>query len=138
MPGIVGRLYQQFAITISVSILLSAFIALSLTPALCILMLKPYKIDKSSKGLDRFFFKFNVWFHSLNKNYTLGVQKGIKNSRFVIILLVCVGLATIYLFHIKPGGFIPNEDDGLIYITFELPEACYDATHECCQNHTGY
>jgi HAE1 family hydrophobic/amphiphilic exporter-1 len=123
MPGIVGRLYQQFAITISVSILLSAFIALSLTPALCILMLKPYKIDKSSKGLDKFFFKFNVWFHSLNKNYTLGVQKGIKNSRFVIILLVCVGLATIYLFHIKPGGFIPNEDDGLIYITFELPEA---------------
>jgi HAE1 family hydrophobic/amphiphilic exporter-1 len=123
MPGIVGRLYQQFAITISVSILLSAFIALSLTPALCILMLKPYKIDKSSKGLDRFFFKFNGWFHSLNKNYTLGVQKGIKNSRFVIILLVCVGLATIYLFHIKPGGFIPNEDDGLIYITFELPEA---------------
>jgi len=86
-------------------------------------MLKPYKIDKSSKGLDRFFFKFNGWFHSLNKNYTLGVQKGIKNSRFVIILLVCVGLATIYLFHIKPGGFIPNEDDGLIYITFELPEA---------------
>jgi HAE1 family hydrophobic/amphiphilic exporter-1 len=123
MPGIVGRLYQQFAITISVSILLSAFIALSLTPALCILMLKPYKIDKSSKGLDRFFFKFNGWFHSLNKNYTLGVQKGIKNSRFVIILLICIGLATIYLFHIKPGGFIPNEDDGLIYITFELPEA---------------
>jgi HAE1 family hydrophobic/amphiphilic exporter-1 len=123
MPGIVGRLYQQFAITISVSIILSAFIALSLTPALCILMLKSYKIDNNSKGLDRIFYKFNVWFHSLNKNYTLGVQKGIKNSRLAIILLICLCIATIFLFHSKPSGFIPNEDDGLIYITYELPEA---------------
>ena len=60
IPGIVGRLYQQFAITIAVSILISAFIALSLTPALCTLLLKPHHIDKNSKGLNKFFYWFNI------------------------------------------------------------------------------
>jgi HAE1 family hydrophobic/amphiphilic exporter-1 len=65
IPGIVGRLYQQFAITIAVSILLSAFIALILTPALCTLLLKPRHIDESSKGLNKLFFRFNNWFESI-------------------------------------------------------------------------
>jgi len=123
IPGIVGRLYQQFAITIAVSILLSAFIALSLTPALCVLLLKPYRIDQESTGLNRFFFRFNTWFDKVTKQYSNGVRSGIEKSKYVIILLVCISIAAFFLFQQKPFGFIPSEDDGLIYVTYELPEA---------------
>jgi len=123
IPGIVGRLYQQFAITIAVSILLSAFIALSLTPALCVLLLKPYHIDQKSTGLNQFFFRFNSWFENVTKQYSNGVRNGIGKSRYVIILLVCISIAAFFLFQQKPFGFIPSEDDGLIYVTYELPEA---------------
>src|SRR6201991_1973341 len=74
IPGIVGRLYQQFAITIAISVLISAFVALSLTPALCTLILKPHKLDDKSKGLDKFFFKFNEWFRRFSMRYTLSVK----------------------------------------------------------------
>ncbi len=123
IPGIVGRLYQQFAITIAVSIMISAFIALSLTPALCILLLKPHHIDDKAKGLNKFFFRFNTWFAKVTAHYSSGVQSGIRKSRYVIILLLCIGLATFFLFQRKPTGFIPSEDNGLIYVTYELPEA---------------
>jgi HAE1 family hydrophobic/amphiphilic exporter-1 len=123
IPGIVGRLYQQFAITIAVSILLSAFIALSLTPALCTLLLKPMHLDENPRGLNKLFFRFDNWFESITKSYSNGVRNGIRNSRYVIILLICIGGAAFYLFQHKPFGFIPSEDDGLIYVTYELPEA---------------
>jgi len=123
IPGIVGRLYQQFAITIAVSIIISAFIALSLTPALCTLLLKPYKIDEKARGLNHLFFLFNKWFTNITSKYSRGVQRGINGSRYVIILLVCIGVAAYFLFKTKPVGFIPSEDDGLVYITYELPEA---------------
>jgi HAE1 family hydrophobic/amphiphilic exporter-1 len=123
IPGIVGRLYQQFAITIAVSIILSAFIALSLTPALCTLLLKPYSIDEKAKGLNKLFFRFNTWFTNITNSYANGVQNGIHKSRYAIVLLLCIGIATYFLFQHKPSGFIPSEDDGLIYITYELPEA---------------
>ncbi|MDN5286038.1 MAG: transporter [Mucilaginibacter sp.] len=123
IPGIVGRLYQQFAITIAISVLISAFVALSLTPALCTLILRPRKLDKESKGLDKFFFKFNAWFDRLTGRYRNGVDKSIKNSKFIIIILVCIIIGTILLFRGKPSGFIPTEDDGRIYITYDLPEA---------------
>ncbi len=123
IPGIVGRLYQQFAITIAVSIVLSAFIALSLTPALCTLLLKPDHPDEKAKGLNKFFFKFNNWFESITNHYSNGVKNGIRKSKYVIILLLCIGVATFFLFQHKPSGFIPSEDDGLIYVTYELPEA---------------
>ncbi|MGF7072116.1 efflux RND transporter permease subunit [Mucilaginibacter sp. 3215] len=123
VPGIVGRLYQQFAITIAISVLISAFVALSLTPALCTLLLKPHKIDEKSGGLDRFFFKFNTWFTRVTGKYRNTVDKSIKNSRYVIIVLVCIIIGAILLFRSKPSGFIPLEDDGRVYITFDLPEA---------------
>ncbi|HVW96277.1 MAG TPA: multidrug efflux RND transporter permease subunit [Mucilaginibacter sp.] len=123
IPGIVGRLYQQFAITIAISVLISAFVALSLTPALCTLILKPHKLDKQSRGLDRFFFKFNEWFTRITAKYRNGVDRGIKNSKFVIIVLVCIIVGTILLFKNKPTGFLPTEDEGRVYITYDLPEA---------------
>ena len=123
VPGIVGRLYQQFAITIAISVLISAFVALSLTPALCTLILRPHKLDEKSKGLDRFFFKFNQWFGRVTGRYRNAVDKGIKNSKFIVILLVCIIVGTILLFKNKPTGFIPTEDDGRVYVTYDLPEA---------------
>lgn len=123
IPGIVGRLYQQFAITIAVSIVLSAFIALSLTPALCTLLLKPHTPNENPNGLSRVFMRFNAWFDSITLRYSNGVKNGIRRSRYIIILLLCIGIATFFLFEHKPSGFIPNEDNGLAYVTFELPEA---------------
>jgi HAE1 family hydrophobic/amphiphilic exporter-1 len=123
VPGIVGRLYQQFAITIAISVLISAFVALSLTPALCTLLLRPHKIDEKSKGLDKFFFKFNTWFTRVTGKYRNTVDKSIKNSKYVIIVLVCIIVGAIILFQRKPSGFIPLEDDGRVYITYDLPEA---------------
>ncbi len=78
IPGIVGRLYQQFAITIAISVLISAFVALSLTPALCSLFLKPMNINPKSKGINKFFFRFNSWFEKVSLRYTHGVRRSIK------------------------------------------------------------
>jgi HAE1 family hydrophobic/amphiphilic exporter-1 len=123
IPGIVGKLYQQFAITIAISVLISAFIALSLTPALCMLLLKPQHIDENSKGLNKFFYKFNEWYRKFSLNYTLGVKGFIKRMPLALILLACLITADIFLFKNKPTGFIPTEDDGRLYISFEIPEA---------------
>jgi HAE1 family hydrophobic/amphiphilic exporter-1 len=121
IPGIVGRLYQQFAITIAISVMISAFIALSLTPALCTLLLKPTTIVKDAKGINKLFFRFNKWFDKITDRYTEGVKKSIKASRLVIVILICICVGTYFLFQGKPTGFIPSEDDGNLYVTFQLP-----------------
>jgi HAE1 family hydrophobic/amphiphilic exporter-1 len=123
IPGIVGRLYQQFAITIAISVLLSAFIALSLTPALCSLLLKPTPKNKETKWPGKFFAGFNNWFEKITAGYSEGVRRSIKASKFVVIFLICICIAVIFLFGNKPSGFIPSEDDGNIYVTFQLPPA---------------
>jgi len=123
IPGIVGRLYEQFAITIAISVLISAFIALSLTPALCSLFLRPQAFTERSHGLNRFFFIFNKWFNRTSEKYTNGVRRGILYSRQVLLMLVLILLAAAYLIYSKPTAFIPIEDEGRVYITFELPEA---------------
>lgn len=123
IPGIVGRLYQQFAITIAISVLISAFVALSLTPALCMLLLKPMHLDKDSKGLNKFFYKFNRWFGHTTSRYSMGVKKSIRWSRYAVVLLLCIFVGTVMLFKSKPSGFIPTEDEGRLIITFDLPES---------------
>jgi HAE1 family hydrophobic/amphiphilic exporter-1 len=122
IPGIVGRLYQQFAITIAISVMISAFIALSLTPALCTLLLKPTGIKKEAKGINKWFFKFNEWFQRVTDRYTNGVKRSIELAKYVIVLLVCICVGTCFLFQHKPSGFIPSEDDGNLYVTFQLPQ----------------
>ena len=123
IPGIVGRLYQQFAITIAISVLISAFVALSLTPALCLLLLKPAVLGKSPKGPAKYFLKFNRWFRNMTASYSEGVRKSISAGRYVLIGLLLMYAVTFILFKNKPTGFIPLEDEGRIFITFELPEA---------------
>lgn len=123
IPGIVGRLYQQFAITIAISVILSAFVALSLTPALCALLLKPSHLNKKSGWLNKGFYYFNNWFDRFTAHYSNGVKRCIKESRLVVIILICICIGTFFLFKHKPSGFIPAEDDGRVYVTYQMPEA---------------
>lgn len=123
IPGIVGKLYQQFAITIAISVLISAFVALSLTPALCSLILKPTDFGSSSHGINKFFYNFNNWFKRTTASYSEGVRKSIKATPFAIVALIFLYAGTTILFMNKPTAFIPNEDEGRLYVTYELPEA---------------
>jgi len=124
IPGIVGRLYQQFAITIAVSVLISAFVALSLTPALCTIMLKPSKPPEAKKNLlDKFFAWFNKYFGRLTTSYTRGVGGWIRRTPYVLIMLVALFVGLTFLFKNKPTGFIPTEDEGRMFVTYEMPEA---------------
>ncbi len=123
IPGIVGKLYQQFAITIAISVLISAFVALTLTPALCSLMLVPKKTERPEGPANLFFNWFNRMFDKGLNTYSTSVKKAIRGARYIVILLVLVFVATILLFKNKPTGFIPTEDNGRLFITFELPEA---------------
>jgi len=124
VPGIVGQLYQQFAITIAVSVVLSAFVALSLTPALCTILLKPSK-DKNAKKniLEKFFAWFNAKFERISFAYTRGVASWIKGTPLVIIMMLCIFVGLYFMFKAKPTGFIPTEDEGRFYVTYEMPEA---------------
>ncbi|MDR6809207.1 HAE1 family hydrophobic/amphiphilic exporter-1 [Dyadobacter sp. BE34] len=124
VPGIVGRLYQQFAITIAVSVLLSAFVALSLTPALCSIMLRPSKgADEKKNLLEQFFDRFNRWFDKVSRSYTRGVSKWIKATPLVLVMMVCLFVGLFFLFKNKPSGFIPVEDEGRLFVTYEMQEA---------------
>lgn len=124
IPGIVGRLYQQFAITIAVSVIISAFVALSLTPALCTLMLKHSEDEKAKKGLlGKFFASFNNGFRKVNASYTRGVSMWIRKTPVVLIMLLVMFVGLFFLFKAKPTGFIPTEDEGRLYVTYEMPEA---------------
>ncbi len=139
IPGIVGKLYQQFAITIAVSVLISAFVALSLTPALCSLILRPTNFNRTSKGFNKLFFKFNEWFKRTTNNYSEGVRKVINVAPYFIIVLILVYAGTILLFMNKPTSFIPSEDEGRLYITYELPEAASTTRSiRCIERNDGY
>lgn len=122
IPGMVGQLYQQFAITIAVSVLISAFVALSLTPALCSIMLRPSEITADSKGLNKLFYRFNTWFEKVTNSYTRGVKKTIKATPLVLIILLCIFVGTGWMFQTKPTGFIPAEDTGMFIAGVTLPE----------------
>src|SRR5690606_19420694 len=122
IPGMVGQLYQQFAITIAVSVLLSAFVALSLTPALCALLLRPSQFNEKSTGINRLFYKFNVWFERVTKRYSHAVRATIKRAPLAIIILICIYVGTVGLFSTKPTGFIPTEDAGVFMMGVTLPE----------------
>lgn len=123
VPGIVGRLYQQFAITIAVSVIISAFVALSLTPALCSIMLKHSKDEKAKMDfLEKIFFSFNNWFRRVTNSYSRGVAYWIRKWPYILVLLVVIFVGLFFLFKAKPTGFIPQEDEGRLYLTYEMPE----------------
>ena len=121
IPGITGSLYQQFAVTIAISVLISAFNALSLSPALCSLLLKPKKETRGPLGA------FYRWFNNLFGKVTNGYVKVCSGLiRKVSISLVIIGVmaaGTFFLGENVPGGFLPEEDQGYCYVQLQLPNA---------------
>jgi HAE1 family hydrophobic/amphiphilic exporter-1 len=121
IPGITGKLYQQFAVTIAVSVILSAFNALSLSPALAALILKP-KVE--SKGLlARFFAWFNRMFGHATEGYVWLSAVLIRRSVVALILLAGCGVASYFISDKLPTSFVPDEDQGYFYLNIQLPNA---------------
>lgn len=122
MAGITGKLYQQFAITIAVSVLFSSINALTLSPALCSLLLKN-STGPNKSLLGRFFNKFNSGFDKSTEAY-FGKTKIVagKLKRGVVYVLITV-VAAGFLGSQVPGGFLPEEDQGFIYVNLQLPNA---------------
>ena len=121
MSGITGSLYQQFAITIAVSVVFSSINAISLSPALCSLMLKP---KKESKGpLGKFFSSFNNGFDkTTNKYSTFAAVLAGKTKRGALYIVIFLIAALIFGSKV-PGGFIPEEDQGYFFVNIQLPNA---------------
>ncbi len=132
MGGIQGRMNMQFAITIAVSVLISAFNALSLSPALCSLILKP---KKQSKGpLGKFFAWFNRVFNKMTNGYVN--LSGLLIRRMVVSLLILGGFIVLsgLLGKRLPSGFLPNEDQGYFFLNVQLPDASsLQRTDAVCQ-----
>ncbi len=121
--GTVGELYKQFAITISVSMMLSAIVALSLTPALCSLILVKKGKEEVPKGIiGRVVHSFNAWFTRTLGKYVVNVEKCIRKSKLILTCLVVICICIGFLFKVTPTGFVPNEDQGMTAVSFSLPE----------------
>jgi HAE1 family hydrophobic/amphiphilic exporter-1 len=132
IPGITGRLYQQFAITIAISVLISAFNALTLSPALSALILKP---KKESRGpLSRFYRWFNEAFGRTTNGYVKWCGAFIRKAGMSLLFLVLVTVVTGLLGGRLPGGFLPEEDQGYMYAGVQLPDASsLQRTSEVCR-----
>lgn len=119
--GTVGELYKQFAITISVSMMLSAIVALSLTPALCSLIL--VKKEEAPKGfIGKAVKAFDEWFARTLAKYVKNVEGCIRKSKLILTCLVVVVICIGFLAKVTPTGFVPNEDQGMTAVSIALPE----------------
>src|SRR5213596_3178008 len=121
IPGITGRMYQQFAVTIAVSVLISAFNALTLSPALSALLLRPKKEMRGPLGL--FFRGFNRVFERVMGGYLDGSRYLIRKAAFALLLLLGAAAVSGLLGIRLPGGFVPEEDQGYFYVNAQLPLA---------------
>ena len=123
IPGITGRLYQQFAITIAISVLISAFNALTLSPALASLLLKPRDKARKPGPLARFFNGFNRVFGRTTDGFVSASSVLLHKSRIGMLALAAVALLAVLMGARLPTGFIPQEDQGYIYLALQLPDA---------------
>ncbi|MGA8532189.1 MAG: efflux RND transporter permease subunit, partial [Acidobacteriaceae bacterium] len=123
IPGITGRLYQQFAITIAISVLISAFNALTLSPALAALLLKPKDHDRRPGPLQRFFDRFNRLFGRTTDKFVSTSGILIHKSGLTMLVLAAVALLAVFLGDRLPAGFLPQEDQGYLFVAMQLPDA---------------
>jgi HAE1 family hydrophobic/amphiphilic exporter-1 len=132
IPGITGLLYQQFAMTIAISVILSAFNALTLSPALAALLLKPKK--ESHGMLRRFFDWFNRVFGRATNGYLRWSAALIRKSAIAIVILVVLGGAGAFLSSRIPSSFLPGEDQGYMFLHLQLPNAAsLERTEAACE-----
>src|SRR5271157_323490 len=121
IPGITGRLYQQFAITIAISVIISSFNALSLSPALGGLLLRPKK--ETHGPLARFFGWFNRTFERGTSFYLRTSGALIRKTVLAVVALAGFAVAGVFCGKVLPSSFLPDEDQGYMYIQMQLPEA---------------
>lgn len=122
LGGMTGVLYKQFALTIAVSMALSAFVALTLTPALCAMILKKHEAKDDEGVLGRFFMKFNNWFERTKRGYMGVVAKFIRRTRLAILFMIIVCIGALAVFKVLPSTFVPDEDQGYLFAAVQLPE----------------
>jgi hydrophobic/amphiphilic exporter-1 (mainly G- bacteria), HAE1 family len=121
IPGITGRIYQQFAVTIAVSVIISAFNALTLSPALSALLLRPKKEARGPLG--KFFGAFNRMFTKATNDYVKVCHMFIRKMGIAVILLVAFGVLAGFVGGKLPTSFLPDEDQGYVFINQQLPDA---------------
>ena len=121
IPGITGRLYQQFALTIAISVAISAFNALTLSPALCALLLRPR--TPSHGPLARFFAAFNRIFGRETERYVKTSSLAIRKARSSMLFLAVIGVLAFVVGGRLPTAFLPNDDQGYFFVDAELPAA---------------
>jgi len=121
IPGITGRLYQQFAVTIAISVTLSAFNALTLSPALASLLLRPKKETRGPLG--KFFGWFNTYWDRSTDSFVRWSGDLIRKAGVVMVLLVVAGGAAWFFSKHLPTSFLPDEDQGYMYINMQLPNS---------------
>src|SRR2546427_1469854 len=126
IPGITGRLYQQFALTIAISVILSAFNALTLSPALAGLLLRPQSEESSHRRrgpLGKFFDAFNRYWQRSTDGFVRWSHAVIRKGGLVMVLLVLFGLGAFFFGNRLPSSFMPDEDQGYLYVSMQLPIA---------------
>jgi HAE1 family hydrophobic/amphiphilic exporter-1 len=122
IPGITGRLYQQFAVTIAISVLFSAFNALTLSPALCALLLKPKDHNAKPGLLGRFFNGFNNIFARVTNGYVDLSGWLVRKSIVGVLIILALSAGVLLLGRGLPGGFLPTEDQGYAFVALQLPQ----------------
>ena len=122
LGGMTGVLYKQFALTIAISMGLSAFVALTLTPALCALILKRHDPKDDEGKLGHFFKWFNNWFDTTRRGYMGVVARFIRHTRLAFLFLAIVCIIAGAMYKIVPTTFVPDEDQGYLFTAIQLPE----------------
>ena len=117
LGGLAGELYRQFAITISIAVVISGFVALTLTPALCVLILK-----HEHKNEAAVFQRFNAWFARMTQRYTGGVAFMLKRSALGLLLFAGMVVITAWMWETTPGSLVPDEDQGWYFTSVLLPD----------------
>lgn len=123
LEGPSGVFFRQFGVTLIIAILISAVNALTLSPALCALLLKPHQADEHSHKnfLQRFYSAFNVAFDATKAKYVLGVKFLIHNKWITGVAILACLVSIVYINGLIPTGFVPPEDKGVIFVNMELP-----------------
>ena len=129
LGGLTGQFYRQFALTLSASVLISAFVALTFTPALCTLLLRPRSTEPPTSPLGRFFAWFNVAFGKATTRYTDTVRRAIRRSVVALAVFGVLLVAVAALVYTRPAGFLPEDDQGYLLMVAQLPPgASYQRT----------
>ena len=121
LGGLTGQFYRQFALTLSVSVLISAFIALTFTPAMCTLLLRPRSHEPPRTLIGRVFAAFNRGFATATQRYTETVRRALRRSAMALGVFGVIVVAAVVLVVERPGGFLPEDDQGFMLLVTQLP-----------------